>query len=763
MVAFESIYWIPRGIACVALLTAVFGLPGIKSLNRRQLSYLVPISIALIEITLAVFNGGDRLTYFVIIGCVLISLLYADTAGLLITIITSCSIAAVYAFFLGKSLLPDSYSLEDDAFYFVALISASALLFLVGKFSIGSLFKARHEADFANRAKSIFLAKMSHEIRTPMNSIIGVTEILAQSKDLPPNISEGLSRIYTSSNLLLSIIDDILDFSKIEAGKLDIIPAKYEMSSLIIDVTHLNMIMIETKPIEFVLDIDENTPAVLIGDEIRIKQLLSNLMSNAFKYTDKGKVSLTIYPEPAQSAEYDVTLVFKISDTGYGMTEEQLGKLFTEYSRFYQEGGKVIEGTGLGLAITQNLVNLMGGQITVESEYGKGSLFTVRLPQKISGKEVLGAEIVENLQFFRVSYTKKRNRRKEVRDPMPYGSVLVVDDVEANIYVAVGLLQPYQVKIETISSGKEALEKVKNGCSYDIIFMDHMMPDMDGMETTRRLRNAGYEKPIVALTANAVVGQADIFMQNGFDAFISKPIDIRQLDAMLNKFIRDKQPPEVIEAARQNRKITIEEVAIFDPDLVIEGLDIRKGIEKFDGNEKTYLKVLSKYTTNTQSLLPNLEDINEENLRDYQINIHGIKGSSYDIYADTLGDISKTLEEAARAGDLDFVKKNNPGFLEIAWKLVAELEVLIKQINDANPRPKKDQPDPDVLMKLVEACKSYSMNGVDAVMEELDAFEYTADDGLVAWIREQVNLMEFGEIISRVEEAINGTEKNNIG
>ena len=761
MVAFESIYWIPRGIACVILLVAVFGLTSIKSLNRRQLSYLVPISIAVIEITVAVFNGGDRLTYFVIIGCVLISLLYADTTGLLITIIISCGVTATYVFLFGKTLLPDSYSLEDDAFYFVALVLVSSLLFLVGKFSIGSLFKARYEADFANRAKSSFLAKMSHEIRTPMNSIIGVTEILSQSNDLPPKISEGLDRIYASSNLLLSIINDILDFSKIEAGKMDINPARYEMASLIIDATHLNMIMLESKPIDFVLDIDENIPAALIGDELRIKQLLSNLMSNAFKYTEKGRVSFSIYLEPTDTETSDVTILFKISDTGCGMTEDQLSRLFSEYSRFYQEG-KVIEGTGLGLVITRNLVNLMGGEISVESEYGKGSVFTVRLPQKRAGNEVLGAEMVENLQFFRVSYAKKRNRRKTVRDPMPYGSVLVVDDVEANIYVAMGLLQPYQLKIESVSSGKAAIAKVKNGHTYDIIFMDHMMPDLDGMETTKRLRNVGYDKPIVALTANAVVGQADIFLQNGFDAFISKPIDIRQLDAILNKLIRDKQPPEVIEAARQNREIIVKEAPIFDPDLVIEGLDIRKGIEKFDGNEKTYLKVLSKYTANTHALLPWLEQVNEENLHDYRINVHGIKGSSYDIYADTLGDISKVLEEAAKNGDLDFIKKNNPTFLEIAWKLVVELEAMIKQINEANPRPKKDRPELDVLMKLVEACKSYSMNGVDAAMAEIDTFEYTSDGGLVTWIREQVNLMEFEEIINKLEGIIDGAEKNNI-
>jgi len=409
---------------------------------------------------------------------------------------------------------------------------------------------AAKTAETANRAKSLFLANMSHEIRTPMNAILGITEIMIQSEALPKEIEEGLSKIYNSGDLLLGIINDILDFSKIEAGRLDIMPVQYKVANMLNDSVHLNMMRIDSKPIEFELQIDENIPAKLFGDELRIKQILNNLLSNAFKYTDSGKVTLSVSYESGQS-EDEAILVLGVQDTGHGMAKEQLKTMFDEYTRFNNEKSITVEGTGLGLAITQRLLNLMGGTMHVESEPGKGSLFVMKLPQKTVDYDVLGGELAENLKQFRLNYMTQKKIFKTVRDPMPYGSVLIVDDMETNLFVAKGLMKFYQLQIDTAVNGYEAIEKVKEGKVYDIIFMDHMMPGMDGIEATGNIRSLGYTSPIIALTANAVTGQADIFMQNGFDAFISKPIDRRQLNSILNKFVRDKQPPEVIEAARQ--------------------------------------------------------------------------------------------------------------------------------------------------------------------------------------------------------------------
>jgi signal transduction histidine kinase/CheY-like chemotaxis protein len=417
---------------------------------------------------------------------------------------------------------------------------------------------AKAESDTKNRQKSNFLATMSHEIRTPMNAILGITEIQLQDETIPESIKEAFYKISNSSDLLLGIINDILDMSKIEAGKLELLPEKYDIPSLINDTVQLNMLRSESKPIEFKLFVDENVPVELIGDELRIKQILNNLLSNAFKYTKNGEVSLSIAAEyVTKGGAIHVTLVFRVSDTGQGMTAEQVRKLGSEYSRFNMEANRTTEGAGLGMSITQNLVHLMSGSIFVESKPDRGTTVTVRLPQKNDGpgvSGVIGKELAESLRQSRIHSTSKMKKANITREPMPYGKVLIVDDVESNIYVAKGIMAFYELSIDTAVSGFDAIEKIKNGNVYDIIFMDHMMPAMDGIEAVKILRELGYKAPIIALTANALTGQMEIFLENGFDGFISKPIDTRQLNVTLNKLIRDKQPPEVLEAARRERK-----------------------------------------------------------------------------------------------------------------------------------------------------------------------------------------------------------------
>jgi len=414
---------------------------------------------------------------------------------------------------------------------------------------------SKKKVEAENKQKSDFLAKMSHEIRTPISAILGITEIQLQDRALREDIRDALGRIYNSGDLLLGIINDILDFSKIEAGKMELAPVKYYVSSMINDIVQLNKIKNENKPIEFKLQVDEFLPAELIGDELRIKQIMNNLLSNAFKYTDKGEVAMSVTVEQARGGlSTTANIIFKVSDTGQGMTAEQIQKVFDEYSRFNMEVNRTTQGTGLGMNITRNLVNMMDGSISVKSTPGKGTEVTVKLPQRTEGSGVtIGKKMAETLQQFKMSNASQTEKEQITYDPMPYGSVLVVDDVETNLYVAKGLLAPYELSIETANSGFEAIDKFKGGGVYDIIFMDHMMPKMDGIEATKILREMGYNGNIIALTANAIVGQAEMFMQNGFDGFISKPIDIRQLNAALNKMIRDKQPFEVIDAARRQK------------------------------------------------------------------------------------------------------------------------------------------------------------------------------------------------------------------
>jgi signal transduction histidine kinase len=394
--------------------------------------------------------------------------------------------------------------------------------------------------DTANRSKSAFLAKMSHEIRTPLNAILGLSEIYLRNESLQQKIKDAFIKIYNSGDLLLSIINDLLDISKIEAGKLELSPVQYDVAALINDVVFLNMVKYEKKAIEFKINVDENVPAELFGDDIRIKQILNNLLSNAFKYTKEGEVELSVALEDQPEKTGDiVTVIFRVSDTGQGMTAEQVNSLFEEYYRFNLQTNRATEGTGLGMNIVYNLVDAMNGEILTESELGKGSLFTLCLPQGNVGAPLLSKETINDLRQLRTIYEAKMKKNQIVRTPISSGKVLVVDDVDINLYIAEEMLSFYELQIDTAANGVEAIEKIKQN-DYDLVFMDHIMPSMDGMETTRRIRELGakYEKlPVVALTANTVSGVKEMFLANGFNGFISKPLGMHELDEVLKEWL----------------------------------------------------------------------------------------------------------------------------------------------------------------------------------------------------------------------------------
>jgi len=523
------------------------------------------------------------------------------------------------------------------------------------------LHKKQAETEAASQAKTSFLANMSHEIRTPMNAILGVTEIQLLNESLDPGVREALEKIYASGDMLLGIINDILDFSKIEAGKQELVIAPYQIASLINDTAQLNMMRIGSKPIEFELCVSEDMPADMLGDELRVKQVLNNLLSNAFKYTEEGKVNLSVRTETLADNEDVVILVICISDTGQGMTKEQVEKLFDAYTRFNMDVNRATEGTGLGMSITNSLIRLMNGEIFIESEPGKGSAFTIRLPQGKCGTEVLGKEMAENLRQFRTNSRAQMKRVQITREPLPYGSVLIVDDVETNIYVATGLLSAYELKIDSANSGFVAIDKVKAGKQYDIIFMDHMMPKMDGVEATKVIRNLGYARPIVALTANAVSGQADMFLKNGFDDFVSKPIDIRQLNTVLNKWIRDKQSSEVAhgvkEAARnEDQPSENPPQPAIDPKLV-----------------KFFVQDASKALAILEVIVAKNDYSNEEDMRDYIVNVHGMKSVLAAMGRMDFSATAEKLEIAAREGKLEIITSETSAFVNALRVFVKEL------------------------------------------------------------------------------------------
>ncbi|MDR0272822.1 MAG: PAS domain-containing protein [Clostridiales bacterium] len=497
--------------------------------------------------------------------------------------------------------------------------------------------RLREEAEEESRAKTRFLARMSHEIRTPMNAILGITEIELQ-KENKARTEEAFLRIRHSSHLLLSIINDILDISKVEAGKMEIVPKPYDIAETIIETAQLNMMHIGDKPIEFKLFVDEKLPRMLNGDELRIKQVMNNLLSNAFKYTKEGTVTLNVTRDVYKNR---FILVFEIIDTGQGMSKTQLSTLFDiEFNRHNLQANRDIQGSGLGMTITYHLVSLMRGKIFVESILGKGSTFTVRLTQEPVGEELLGSIAMELQNIKTVKNLLKRAKRID-HEIMSAGRVLVVDDVESNLFVIQGMLMPYKIYVETVESGYEAVKKIKDGNVYDIIFMDHMMPGMDGVEAARLIREEGYDSPIVALTANTLVGQEEIFLSSGFAAFIAKPIDAKKLDECLKQFIQSKSPT-------------------YSENLI--NIFLRDA-----------QKTKNELTELMNSGFPQAEPLDEEQLILYTTATHAIKNALANVGEAELSDIAYSLEQASRARDCEKIKSDTHLFLIRLEETIAKL------------------------------------------------------------------------------------------
>jgi CheY-like chemotaxis protein/anti-sigma regulatory factor (Ser/Thr protein kinase) len=536
---------------------------------------------------------------------------------------------------------------------------------------IDQIIELKQRAEAASRSKSEFLATMSHEIRTPLNAIIGFSEILLQ-KELSEDAHTDLEKIYNSGSVLLGIISDILDISKIESGNLLLVPVSYTIPSLINDTIHLNLVRLGSKPINFKLDIDDTIPGRLIGDELRVKQILNNLLSNAIKYTGEGNVGLDVSWE--KQGDSSAMLSFRVTDTGQGIKEEDLGRLFTQYIQLNSVVNRSIEGTGLGLSITKTLVELMNGVITVESEYGKGSTFTVVIRQEIADAEPIGREIADNLMQFKFIDSRRRSKRNVFRTRIPNGRVLVVDDMQTNIDVARGLMLSYGLTIDGAADGPETIELVRAGkIHYDMIFMDHMMPGMDGIEATRAIRalGTGYAQkiPIVALTANAVAGNMELFLQNGINDFLAKPIDVQKLNGILEKWIpREKQIKTVQDLEEQEAQ------ARFPP---ISGVDIEAGINNTGGTLDGYKRILTIFLQDADTRLPQIETAYENaDYGQYAFLVHAIKGAFRIIGAGASAELAARVEDAARAQDMDALVKEHRSFVD-------QLALIIEKTSEA--------------------------------------------------------------------------------
>jgi signal transduction histidine kinase len=634
---------------------------------------------------------------------------------------------------------------------------------------IGKIKSYAHEVAAAEE-RSKFFARMSHEMRTPLNAVIGLSELTLEETGMSEEIRENVEKINNSGSSLLALVNDILDISKIESYKFKIIPVEFETSVMISDAIFQNITRKGEKPIDFVLNIDENLPVRLIGDDQRIKQILNNFLSNAFKYTMEGTIELNVKCIPLEN---DKTL-FKafIKDTGIGIKSESMNSLFSDYTQMDVKTNRKIEGTGLGLSITKMITEMMDGTVSAESEYGKGSTFTVSIPLKLSGSDVIGPEVTDKLK--NLEYHTENRKKKISRISMPYAHVLVVDDTITNLDVAKGMMKPYRMKIDTLTSGIAAVDAVrKETIKYSAIFMDHMMPIMDGVEAVRIIREeieTEYAKtvPIIALTANALSGNEEMFLSKGFQAFIPKPLEVSRLDEVVNKWIRDEEQEKLYKdnlitieghtfinsrtgkdrrSGLIDRRRGIDRRVFYDK---IKDIDLNKGLERFGGDADTFLQVLKSFTKNTKLVLDTMKDVDEVNLAEYAIIVHGVKSSCRGICAEKMGNRAEALEKAAKAGDLAAVTANNASFIEDVLKMISNIEEVLNSKVEKIERPKKEKPYREALEKLKIACDNFQIEEIDKGIKEIECFEYTADDGLVYWLRENVDQMNYMEIVEKL-------------
>lgn len=513
---------------------------------------------------------------------------------------------------------------------------------------------------------------MSHEIRTPLNGILGMdTLLLEECQD--DHLKEYARNIQSAGQSLLSIINDILDISKIEAGKLEILPVEYELFSVINDCCNIARVRAESKDLAFRMKIDSKLPSVLCGDEVRIRQIINNFLSNAVKYTKEGEITLSISYDSL--ATNQVMLSIAVRDTGIGIREEDMDKLFDSFTRIEESRNLNIEGTGLGLNLTKKLVNMMGGEIFAESVYGKGSCFTAKIPQTIVNPEPLGDFEKRYQQFIDASETKRQSF------VAPNAKILVVDDVEMNLKVMNGLLKKTGMQIDTAQSGMACLECVRKK-QYDLILLDHMMPEMDGIETLQQMKllsdSLNASTPVIMLTANATRGAREEYIQAGFTDYLTKPVQEEDLMAMLAKYLDEKINVQDEQAGME----TVDDLACKEPKDAIQcleelpELDVPTGL-RYCMDKEFYIEILQEYIRSDK--LAELERFfDARDWNNYRTVIHGLKSTSLTIGAISLSEEAKALEAAAKNGDESYIMSHHQATMENYISLLGKLKKILK-------------------------------------------------------------------------------------
>ena len=579
---------------------------------------------------------------------------------------------------------------------------------------------AEERAEEASRSKSAFLSNMSHEIRTPINAVLGLDEMIIR-ESTEKNIKDYALDIRSSGRALLSLINDILDFSKIESGKMEILPVEYDLSSVVNDLVNMIATRAYEKGLSLQVKVDPRLPHVLYGDEVRIRQVVLNILSNAVKYTDKGSVTLNFGFE--KSDDSSVEMLISVKDTGKGIKEEDLDKLFTAFERIEETRNRHIEGTGLGMSITKQLLSMMGSRLEVESVYGEGSTFSFRLIQEVRDWVPIGN--------YEESFKKRREMEKEYIQSFiaPEAKILVVDDMPINLTVVKGLLKKTAVQIDTAVSGKECLELAAKN-RYHIIFLDHMMPDMDGIETLEHLKkdseSLNKDVPTVILTANAVSGAREQYIKEGFDEYLTKPIDTVRLEEMISRLL----PAELVQFCDNKDGQPDGGSCDADPEdelmtklVQIECLNVEQGIAA-SGGEKIYRTVIEEFTKTASGRADTIEQLYEQrDMKGYTIQVHALKSTARLVGALELSGLAEKLEQCGKDEDIETIEEQTGTLLQMYRNLGSELEDVLCDREKEEQKPLIGEAQlKEAVATLLEGMETFDFDMAQSVMDQLENY-----------------------------------------